>query len=682
MKNLVRNGLMKALVTSLLLTLGATCYAQGTVTVYNQCGCELYIGFTRTGSCPTSANSVFGQGLIGANSSIAINWPAGLNNSYLGLFSGSGDVWVYGNGGSPNPTYSVQFEPAGCAPNCSADLGVNGVNAITVYIYNVSGGCGGSLPVPPPPPQYTNSGCVTLNNNTSNPQYYQFQAAGGSGTSNFSGCSGGISVQGTQGSSAYGDGNEWLVVYPGESIQVCATINEGTNNVSRTLCAMQAPAGLMPCSIDGLQLQGAGPRCVDLCNDGIEISGNGSATVCDSMAQSSTPNNTSGNSSNPPLTGPSPQPSGTNGIIWPTGPSNGPDGLMMDLTGRTGFAALNQDLVGLGTIFANGIYGMEQQNTLDTLGIEQAIRSNAPNVVISNLVISNLFGSNGLGSVGVTNFPTNYPDAAAIGLLGAIATNTARTNGFDTNLEASAAAIASNTAAPLAYTNLGLTAYSTNPSDVVAYASNTLAGPISGSLQGLAQSASSAAEAVTVGGSPGSLLTISFNFPVIGSYTIDCNPMDNADVADFASWFRGVMEWVIGLGFIGMVLREGMKATQSVFLSPQGQFPKLTILGNSIGWPLAAVYIVALIAAMVAVPFAVVTWFSVGATGQMWWQEVAVNPFSGDGVGRAVSLSLWLADQFLPMSYIVSSALYYISFRFTLGGIVTVAATIVRALMA
>jgi hypothetical protein len=675
---------MKALVAFLLWTLGASCYAQGTVTVYNQCGCELYIGFTRTGNCPTSANSVFGQGLVGANSSITINWPVGLNNSYLGLFSGSGDVWVYASGGSPNPTptYSVQFIPAGCAPNCSGNLGVNGLNAITVYIYNVSGGCGGSLPAPPAPPQYTNSGCITLNNHTSNPQYFQFVSTGGSGTSNFSGCSGGISVQGTQGSSAYGDGNEWLAVYPGESIQVCCTIDDGTNNAPRNFCALQAPAGLLPCSIGGLQLQGGGPRCVDLCNDGIEISGNGSTTVCEWMNQSSSPNTTTGNASNPPLTGPSPEPSGTNGILWSAGPTNGQDGLMLDLTGRTGFAALNQDLVGVGTIIANGLNGLEQQNTLNALGLEQTIRSNAANVVISNLVISNLFGSNGLGNVGITNFPTNYPDAAAIGLLGAIATNTARTNVFDTNLEAAAAAIASNTAAPLAYTNLGLPSYSTNPSDVVAYASNTLAGPINGSLQGLAQSATSAAEAVTVGGSPGSLLTISFNLPVVGSYTIDCNPMDNADVADFASWFRGLMEWVIGLGFIGMVLREGMKATQSVFLSPQGQFPKLTILGNSIGWPLAAVYIVALIAAMVAVPFAVVTWFSVGSTGQMWWQQVAVNPFSGDGVGRAVSLSLWLADQFLPMSYIVSSVLYYISFRFALGGIVTVAATIVRALMA
>jgi hypothetical protein len=177
-----------------------------------------------------------------------------------------------------------------------------------------------------------------------------------------------------------------------------------------------------------------------------------------------------------------------------------------------------------------------------------------------------------------------FPDAAAIGLLGTIATNTARTNAFDTNLEASTSAIASNTAAPLAYTNMGIGAYSTNPADIVGYASNTLAGPVNESLQGYAQSAATA----TVGGSPGELLTINFDVPGIGSYTIDCNPMDNSDVADLASWFRGAMEWVIGLGFLGMVLRDGANATRTALLTPRGQFPKLTILGNSIGRPLAA----------------------------------------------------------------------------------------------
>jgi hypothetical protein len=363
---------------------------------------------------------------------------------------------------------------------------------------------------------------------------------------------------------------------------------------------------------------------------------------------------------------------GTNGILWQSQQTNG--GLMLDATGKEGFAALHNDNVIGGVAAAANAAGIESAIAGAATGIEGSIHSNSVSVTISNLVVTN--------QVSLTNFPTNFPDSAAIGLLGQIATNSARTNGFDTNLEASASAIASNTAAPLAYTNLGIGAYSTNPSDIVSYASNVLAGPVNESMLSYGQTASTAAANVSVGGSPGSLLTISFDLPGVGSYTIDCNPMDNADVADFASWFRNVMEWLVGLGFVGMVLRDGAEATRAALLTPPGQFPKLTVLGNSIGWPLAAVYIVAIVAAIAAVPFAVVTWFSVGSTGQMWWQEIAVNPFSGAGVGRAVSLSLWLADQFLPMSYIVSSVLYYIAFRLTLNGVVTVAATIVRALMA
>ena len=460
-----------------------------------------------------------------------------------------------------------------------------------------------------------------------------------------------------------------MAVYPGQTVTVCHTDVSPIGNPTEFI-AYLAPPGSYPCGL----LVGQ-PQCVALCGgDGVPVTSPafGGAGSMAAIAPETTGNGINGS--------PNPNPgatnngmfTGTNGILWQDSQTNG--GLMLDETGKEGFAALHNDnVVGNAAAAANAA-GIETAVGNAATTIAGAIRSNSVTVTISNLVVSN--------QVSFTNFPTNFPDAAAIGLLGTIATNTARTNAFDTNLEASAAAIASNTAAPLAYTNLGIGAYSTNPSDIVGYASNTLAGPINQSMLGYAQSASTAADAVNVGGSPGNLLTISFDLPGIGTYTIDCNPMDNADVADFASWFRGVMEWLVGVGFIGMVLRDGTQATRTTLLTPQGQFPKLTVLGNSIGWPLAAVYIVAIVAAMAAVPFAIVTWFSVGSTGQMWWQQIAVNPFSGQGVGRAVGLSLWLADQFLPMSYIVSSALYYIAFRFTLNGVVTVAATIVRALMA
>lgn len=562
--------------------------------------------------------------------------------------------------------------------------GVSGVGTLTIpgagsYNYTVYfyGGEGGGSPPPPPPTTQTNTGCITLNNTTTQVQYYQFAyenpSVNGGAPQGLSGCSTNISVPVGGGFQQPGNDpnnpNNFMAVYPGQTVTVCHTDVSPIGSPTEFMAYM-APTGSYPCGLTVGQ-----PTCVSLCgNDGMPVTSpafGGSGTLVSGVPETagngggtSVPNSNPGTTNNGMF-------EGTNGIIWQTPATNG---LMLDTTGREGFAALHNDNVIAAVANAANAAGIESavQNAAST--ISGAIHSNSVSVTISNLVVSN--------QVSFTNFPTNFPDDAAIDLLAVIATNTARTNAFDTNLEASASAIASNTAAPLAYTNLGLGAYSTNAGDIVSYASNTLAEGMNSSMLSYAQSATSAGSAVNIGGSPGSLLVITFDVPGIGTYTIDCNPMDNSDIADFASWFRSVTEWLVGLGFVGMVLKDGTNATRTALLTPQGQFPKLTVLGNSVGWPMAAVYVVAIVAAIAAVPFAVVTWFSSGSTGQMWWQEIAVNPFSGAGVGQAVGLSLWLADQFLPMSYIISSALYYIAFRFTLNGVVTVAATIVRALMA
>jgi hypothetical protein len=70
--------------------------------------------------------------------------------------------------------------------------------------------------------------------------------------------------------------------------------------------------------------------------------------------------------------------------------------------------------------------------------------------------------------------------------LSQIATNTARTNGFDTNLEASAAADRLQHSRAVWPTPIwdSRPIQPTRPT-IAAYASNTLAGPINGSLQGL-----------------------------------------------------------------------------------------------------------------------------------------------------------------------------------------------------
>jgi hypothetical protein len=672
MNRILKTGFIIAGLVVSAFTLRAQQPVTVTVTLYNAStqpmyGFELYLSklngcspgfFNLSQNCP---GNLAPGATCGFTASADTTWTGSVMTLCQALYLDSTSVgtqdWV-GNGVSG--VSQITFPSAG-------------TYSYTVYLY---GGEGGGGPPGQGPTTQTNNGCVTLNNNTTQVQYYQFgfenPSVNGGAVQGLSGCSTSISIPVGGGVQQPGNDpnnpNNFMAVYPGETITVCHTDVSPIGQPTEFM-AYLAPPGSYPCGLTVGQ-----PRCVMLCgNDGMPVTSpafGGQGTLAQGVPETTGNSPTQVANSNPAITN-NGMWEGTNGIIWQTPWTNG---LMLDSTGREGFAAIHNDnIIGEVAAAANAA-GIESAIGNAATGIEGAIHSNSVSVTISNLVVSN--------QVSFTNFPSNFPDAAAISLLTTIATNTARTNAFDTNLEASASATASNTAAPLAYTNLGVGAYSTNPADIVGYASNVLAGPVNESMLSYGQTASTAAANVSVGGSPGSLLTISFELPGIGTYTIDCNPMDNSDVADFASWFRNVTEWLVGLGFIGMVLKDGTNATRTALLTPQGQFPKLTVLGNSIGWPLAAVYVVAIVAAIAAVPFAVVTWFSAGSTGQMWWQEIAVNPFSGAGVGRAVGLSLWLADQFLPMSYIVSSALYYIAFRFTLNGVVTVAATVVRALVA
>jgi hypothetical protein len=431
----------------LLLWFCSHCYGQ-VFTIWNEAGQNISAigmyqpsgGFTSGDwGLPSMTN---GQGPITIYSSyfaniyctpVANGTTTGIQSYVNGAGPWPGQTW----GGGSNAQYYVVFVATGTTPSTS-------------HVYT--------------PATYTNDGCITLNNNTTQPQYYQVSATGPQGQiSNASPCassmvqttSGGVSVYG---SSAYGDANTWLAVYPGDIITVCQTILAGTNAGIWQMCALQAPAGLTPCGLSGID----NPRCVELCDDGQVVNGGaGWATGCQTMSQTSTPaSSTSSGVNQGPLAGPNTQmDSGTNGIIWANN-TNG--GLMLNITGQTGFAALHNDLAAMNAAQAMEANGIGQTILNAQNAIVNAIRTNSASVILSNVVFSNQFT--------VTNWPTNYPDAAAIGWLSVIATNTGRTNGIDTNLDGLAAQIASNTAAPLAFTNLGLPSYSTNPSDTVTYA--------------------------------------------------------------------------------------------------------------------------------------------------------------------------------------------------------------------
>jgi len=169
-------------------------------------------------------------------------WSIGMWSQANGFMAGDWGLPSINNGAGPITIQSSNFANIYCTPVCSANVtcvsyvngqgpwpsqtwgGGPGMQYYIVFVQQNTTPSVPEVPYTPPPTTYTNSGCITLNNSTSNPQYYQFVSSGGSGTSNFSGCSGGLSVNGNQGSSAYGDGNEWLAVYPGSRSKSAAPL--------------------------------------------------------------------------------------------------------------------------------------------------------------------------------------------------------------------------------------------------------------------------------------------------------------------------------------------------------------------------------------------------------------------------------------------------------------------------
>jgi hypothetical protein len=288
----------------------------------------------------------------------------------------------------------------GCVP---ADDGVH-----DLYVQSWAGcasGGGGSTVA-------TNSGCLTLANTTDQAQYYQFayenpsvsngvpQGLSGCSTAIFAGFAGSPLVQGNDANNP----NNFLAIYPGQTVTVCHTAVFPVGTPTEFMAYM-APPGSYPCGLVVGQ-----PQCVSLCGgDGVPVASpafGGQGSLVSAVPEST---------GNGPIVSPNPNPgstgnwmfTGTNGILWQDSQTNG--GLMLDATGKEGFAALHNDnVVGNAAAVANAL-GIESAVGNAATTIAGAIRSNSASGSISNLTVSN--------QVSTTNFPTNFPDAAAIGLL-------------------------------------------------------------------------------------------------------------------------------------------------------------------------------------------------------------------------------------------------------------------------
>ncbi len=173
-------------------------------------------------------------------------------------------------------------------------------------------------------------------------------------------------------------GDNWVYVPSGGSAQLCGVVAGGD---SVTLTSLASSTQVQDVTSGVLMSSGGDTGClpggINLTNYGYNVLGppvsatNGIAAV--------------------------PQASGTNGITYP-GTTNGPaGGLALNSDMDTGFAALHSDLAGISGV----------------LNVQGAVLGNDILSLKSNL------GSGGGGSNGTVvtvsnNFPSNYPDAAAI----------------------------------------------------------------------------------------------------------------------------------------------------------------------------------------------------------------------------------------------------------------------------
>lgn len=253
---------------------------------------------------------------------------------------------------------------------------------------------------PPGGAPVTNTGCIELRNDSTSVRYYQFNRSYGStvvqlGADDSSltftgpGYPGGPSLSGVGLTGAAGDG-KWMAVYPGEDITVCTSFS-GASNQFWNLCAVTSG------SLDVAGYSTVAQRFYKMSYDGAGVAfppGDSENAGCVQLSQvggtTGLASNTTTNSQS------SSNWVGTNGITF-----SGVAGAALDSTAQTGFSAeynalnrLHSDNVGLSALIGS-----------EGSAIVGAVKSSGGGGGSTN--------SSSGGLVGVTNFPTNYPDSAA-----------------------------------------------------------------------------------------------------------------------------------------------------------------------------------------------------------------------------------------------------------------------------
>ena len=189
-------------------------------------------------------------------------------------------------------------------------------------------------------------------------------------------------------------------------------------------------------------------------------------------------------------------------------------------------------------------------------------------------------------------------------------------------------------------------------------------------------------EAPDGGGQVGSALSgWTVQIPYGGGYTIDLNPFHLAWVASLAAFVRSLVFWICGASLLYGNCDVLLKALQSLGATRQASASGQSVLGTNANLATALIMAAVITLVMLGVPYFALNWYvNHTALGISFQNLVSGNPFQ-NGAASAVAQSVWMADQFFPLSWMVSCVVSGITFRVALGAVIWTVQTVTRFLV-
>jgi hypothetical protein len=173
-------------------------------------------------------------------------------------------------------------------------------------------------------------------------------------------------------------------------------------------------------------------------------------------------------------------------------------------------------------------------------------------------------------------------------------------------------------------------------------------------------------------GSP--LANWNISVPYMGGYTIDLNPFDVSWVVELAAFVRSLVKWGVILSLVTYASSKLLSALQAAGANRQATESGVAGILSEVPFinSIVAVVCATIVTAVCVAFFTFATsWFT------PYMAQIATSPFSSLA-SSTVASSVWMADQFFPLSVIVSCSVSYVFFNFSLSAVVVSVQTITR----